>query len=92
MSTAGPQLVKREPLGQVRSHRGGAVEPDSFAMLYQEEVEKDFTLRGQQAGIGRRVRRQFVDVTGDQSLQEAARVGARQRENGAVGQCGKVAV
>ena len=80
----GAQLVHRQPLRQRRTRIRLAVEAERGVPPEDQEVEEILALGGQQGGVDRRAGVQPADVVGDQPLEEAARVAARDRQDGPI--------
>ena len=80
------QPVQRQPLRQrCRPRRGDIDKHRLVAAVEQDHVEQRLALRAEQPGIKRRFGSQAVEIIGQQPLQERARVGPAQVQDGAIG-------
>lgn len=86
----GAQAVEAEALDEVGRERRRAVDEERQAgvdgRLHHQEVEQDLALRRQQRGVARLAGAEALDVIGQEPLQKAVGVGARDPDHPAVGE------
>ena len=78
-----PEAIKAEPLQQLGGFVLRHIEEKAVAVRDDKEIEQDLALRGEQPGMDGLPALRLVDIVGDQALQEFARVGATDPEDGA---------
>ena len=81
-----PQTIEREPAGQCVGLIHLAIEQQIVAIRPDQEVEQSLALGGQQPGPDRQG---AGHVIGDEALEEATHILARQADHGAIGKGGR---
>ncbi len=82
----GAQLVHLEAFGELRRLGARRLQAKAVGALHHEELEQDFSLRAEQAGVQRALLRDKVHIVGDHALQQLRCVGTLDADNAAIGQ------
>ena len=78
--------VTAEPFRKVLGLLARDIDKEAVPVRDQEEVEQDFALRGEQAGMDGIGPVCLADIVGDQALQKLAGIGAADPQDGTRGQ------